>query len=498
MQSSCRPLRFRSTLLAVLLSLWLVTSATGQSLQVRIESLVRAADLGNGRCTVSVVDLADGLSVASYDSDTPMIPASNMKLVTTAAALGVLGSDFQFKTQLHLRGNDLLVIGDGDPAFGDPKLLEAMGMDVEDLLARWVNAAKRAGVTRIGALIIDDRTFDQQRVHAAWPTNQLHKWYCAEVAGLNFNNNCIDIKARYSKPGQSAILTTLPLKPPVVMTNATRSANDNALNLARKIGTNDILVSGKVKRTIASRGFVTVDDPAMFFGRVLRDRLESAGIIVGEVRRVADGETFGGSKLIAEVVTPIGEVVQRCNKDSQNLFAEALIKRVGREATGDPGTWPSGAAAERMFLSRLIGPRAAGFVIDDGSGMSRNNRVSAEHFTALLLAMHQHPKLRKPFRESLSVGGRDGSLRLRFRNKSFTATVHGKSGYIKGVVALSGYLEHENGRYAFSILLNDYHKPLYLGQRTIDRLVAAMDDHLSGRRMDLETNKIITKQVKAD
>ncbi len=497
MQSPCRLIPRRSVLLAAVVGLCLAASAAGQSLQVRVESIARAADLGGGRCTVSIVDVSDGLSVAAFDADDPMIPASNLKLVTTAAALGVLGADFKFRTQLQHHGDNLVVIGDGDPAFGDPGLLATMGMDIEDLLARWVNAAKRAGITEVDTLIIDDRTFDQQRVHPGWPADQLHERYCAEVSGLNFNYNCINIQARYSKRGQSAIITTLPIDPPVVMTNATRSGTQNALILNRKIGTNHILLDGQVKRTTAAGGEVTVDDPAMFFGKVLRDRFKSAGITVKRVRRVVDGESFENGKLIAEVVTPITEVVKRCNKDSENLFAEALIKRIGREATGDPGTWSSGAAAERMFLSRLLGPRAAGFVIDDGSGLSRNNRVTAENLTAMLVAMRKHPTLGKTYLESLSVGGRDGTLRRRFRSQAFTSKVYGKSGYINGVVALSGYIEHDNGTYAFCVLLNDYHKPLYQGQRVIDRFVTAMDDHLAGRGMDLKTGKTLDKQTAA-
>jgi D-alanyl-D-alanine carboxypeptidase/D-alanyl-D-alanine-endopeptidase (penicillin-binding protein 4) len=177
-------------------------------------------------------------------------------------------------------------------------------------------------------------------------------------------------------------------------------------------------------------------------------------------------------------------VLARCNKDSQNLFAEALIKRLGHEATGEPGSWSSGAAAERMFLSRALGPQAARFVIDDGSGLSRDNRVSAELLTGVLLAMHRNPTLAKTYRESLSVGGKDGSLRLRFRGRGFASTVEGKSGYIDGVIALSGYIRQGDDDYAFSIMLNDYDQ-VYKGKRLIDRIVGAVDGYLAGRRVDL-------------
>lgn len=473
--------------LALVTILLLAPAGWAQSVQSRIEAIIGNANLGDAKCSVAVVELRNGIPVAEYHADESMIPASNMKLVTSAAALGILGADFQFSTRLELHGDALVVVGDGDPAFGDPELLEQMGMNVEDLLSRWVDSAKRAGITRVGSLVIDDRAFDDQRIHPNWPEDQLHRWYCAQVAGLNFNNNVLDIYAAPTRPGQTPSIRVMPADPPVVFTNAAKTGPRNAFYADRRMGTNQITLRGQVPHRMLKPIHVTVDDPAMVFGGVLRDRLQDAGIAVGVLRRAGDEDRFERGALIAEVLTPIDRVLARCNKDSQNLFAEALIKRVGREATGDPGAWSSGAAAQRMFLSRLLGPQAAGFVIDDGSGMSRDNRVSASLLTAVLTEMHRKPQLGKVYRQSLSVGGKDGSLRLRFRGKRFASTVHGKSGYIDQVVTLSGYIRHDETDYAFSILLNDYTGMPFRGRRLIDRIVGSIDDYLAGRRMDLAT-----------
>ena len=493
------PKSHRLTLLAAALTLLTVVApVTAQSLQMRLETLINSADLGDAVCAVSVVDTRDGIPVASYKADRPMIPASNMKLVTSAAALGVLGPDFHFTTQLLRQDNNLIVISDGDPAFGDPKLLKRMGMDLEDMLSRWVVAAQKAGVQQVDTLIVDARSFDTQRVHPNWPQDQLIRWYCAQVAGINFNNNCISVHATYTAAGQTPNVRTLPVNAPVVLTNAARSGKRNEMILDRDTDTNRITISGQVAKSRGSGALITVHDPALFFGHVLRDRLASVGITVNTVRHARDNETLSdNTQLIAEVKTPITEVIARCNKDSQNLFAEALIKRVGREATGDPGTWSSGGAAERMFLSKLLGPQAAGFVIDDGSGLSRQNRVSAELLTDLLTEMYNHPTLGEPYVESLSIGSIDGSLRNRFKKKSFTSQIYGKTGYIRGVVALSGYIEDDSHHYAFSIILNNYPKPLYKGQRDIDTLVYAIDDYLAGRRMDLDTGQVTTNNTEA-
>ncbi len=491
MHTTAAPSRLRRlTALAIVATALLASTATAQSLQIRLETLIQSADFGDAVCAVSVVNLADGIAVAAYQQDQSLIPASNMKLVTSAAALGVLGPDFHFTTQMQRHGNDLVIVSDGDPAFGDQQLLRDMGMKLEDMLARWADAAQKAGITHVETLVVDARSFDTQRVHPSWPITDLTKPYAAQVAGINFNNNCVDILGYYTRAGQSPEIRTRPVNAPVIITNDARSGTRNEMQLDRELGTNRITVKGQVARTRASAGFMPVHDPALFFGRVLRDRLKDRGITVGDVRHATDDDHYEtGGQLIAEVKTPLAAVLARCNKDSENLFAEALIKRVGRKATGDPGTWPAGAAAERMFLSRLLGPRAAGFVIDDGSGLSRNNRVTAELLTALLFEMDKHPRFSDSFRQSLSIAGEDGTLRHRFGAKSFTSEVYGKSGFVRGVVALTGYIERGEDRLAFSIILNNYPRSNTQGKREIDKLIYAIDDFLAGRRMDLDTGK---------
>jgi len=464
-----------------LLALLLSTVATSAaSLQSRLEGIIRSTNLGEASVSFYVMDMADGLGVAEYNSDKAMIPASNMKLVTTAAAAVLFDNDFHFKTRLYRQGDALVVVGDGDPAFGDPKILGAMGMNVEDLLTRWVETAQKAGVEQVDRIVIDERIFDRQRVHPNWPTDQLHLWYCAEVAGLNFNDNCLDIYATPTRLGDSPIIHTRPLNAPVVLTTAARTGTKNAVWPTRVTGTNRITIRGEVKHRLRQPIYVTVDDPSMLFGQTFRDRLVAAGITVDSVERADDDFLLNEAQLLAEVRTPIREVFARCNKDSQNLFAEALIKRIGHEATGDPGSWASGAAAVRMFLSKALGPDAAEFVIDDGSGMSRENRLNTQLLCRLLHKMHHMGEVGRTYRDSLAIGGHDGTLRTRFLKPRVESKVYGKSGYLNGVLALSGYIVHEEKTYAFSILINEYDKAVYLAKRMMDRMVSEIDRELTG------------------
>ncbi len=457
-----------------------VDSVCAQPLQSRLEMLVRSADIGDAACAFHVVDLTDGLAVAARRADQPMMPASNMKLVTTAAALALLEDDFKFTTRLYHQAGRLYVIGDGDPAFGDPTILDAMSMNIEDLLARWVSVIQRSGIDRFDAIVIDDRVFDRQRVHPNWPADQLNQWYCAEVAGLNFNNNCLDVYATPTDAGVP-LIKTRPLDAPVVMTNLARTGRRNAVWATREPGTNRITIRGEVRHQLKAPIHVTVHDPPMFFGRTLRDRLREAGVDVDEVARIGDDTVFDAAEaiLLAEVQTPLDEVLARCNQDSQNLFAEALFKRMGHKATGDPGSWSSGAAAVRMFLSKAIGPDAAQIVVDDGSGLSRGNRIAPALLTRLLQRMRLMNDLGPRYLRSIDSTGENGRMDARFNGRRRPdARLLAKSGYIRGVVALSGYLIRDDHAYAFSIMLNDFDKPVYLGKRLLDRMVLTMDEHL--------------------
>ena len=175
-------------------------SASAQPLQNAIEALFRDSGIGATKMGAIVIDAGTQRVLAEVNADQSYIPASNMKVVTSGAALRVLGPDFEFVTRLNFdaAGNRAVVIGSGDPAFGDPKLLEEMGISAEDLLDIWAKALRDAGFKKGGELVIDDRVFDREYVHPTWPTAQLNRWYCAEVAGVNFHTNILTIFAKPS------------------------------------------------------------------------------------------------------------------------------------------------------------------------------------------------------------------------------------------------------------------------------------------------------------
>lgn len=482
-----------------LFAVLLVTASSALAdLTAQTQSIINAADLRDTQVGVYIYDLDNNAPLASINPDVPLIPASNMKVFTTAAALHTLGSDFVFRTELRMipaggiegtTNPSLVVKGDGDPAFGDPDLLAKHGLDIEKLLETWIDAVKATGFKTFNQLIIDDRVFDQNFVHESWPVDQLNQWYCAQVAGINFNDNCLDLYPEPTVAGQSPRVLIWPLVPAISITNRAVTGTSDTFWVARKNGSNEMTFYGKVKNRRTSPINVTVHDPPIFFGELLKHRLKQAGIVVEHISRPESDTQVPQGKTLHVIQTTIDQVIERCNKDSQNLFAEALFKRMGRKVTGRPGSWDNGAAAMRIFLHQLLGARSASISIADGSGMSRDNKITSRAMVDVLSAMARDPKLNEVFINSLSVAGEDGTLRKRFGDLD-DGTVFGKSGYIRSVSTLSGVViikdpSRPNGQRTvlFSLLFNDFKPPVYLHavRETQDKLVKLIYNDMQSR-----------------
>lgn len=509
--------RIRFHLLALFIATVLplpLFAAGPDDVDLRIADVIRAAGLGKTSISLYAIDLETNRPILRSNQDDAMIPASNLKLLTSATAISTLGPDFTFETRLALLNPKadpaathqdavLHIKGDGDPAFGDDTVLRQYGnqtSDVEAMLQLWVDAIKKANIKRVSRIIIDDSIFDSEFVHPSWPADQLNRWYCAQVAGLNFYTNCLDVyPVPSSVPNDSPMVRLLPAAPFVPTTNLAMSGRDDTFWISRKMGTNELTFRGSVKNKRLKPVNVTIHDPPMFFGRVLADRLAKAGIAVDQVSRPTPQDVIGAGKALHVIRTPLSIVLARCNKNSQNLYAEALFKRVGFKATGAPGSFDNGAAAVRLFLQKQIGTAAATVRTADGSGMSRDNRVTARVMVDVLTAMHKDAKLAKPFRQSLSIAGVDGTLDDRMKN--IKGRVYGKTGYISGVSCLSGYYiapsakpkantganptalaDADDGRIvAFSFLFNDIRVPLDTVLRLQNEMIRLMDEAYAGK-----------------
>lgn len=467
-------------------------------LQRDLERAIAQAGLDEMDVGISVIELRTGRRVVDIDAYEPLIPASNMKLLTSASALLSLGEDFMFDTRFILDGQTLIVVGSGDPGFGDPSLLADLPepMDVEALLDYIADAIVRAGPTKIREVVIDDRVFDRETVHDSWPTDQLQNYYCAEVGGLNFHLNIANVYARPTTLNQPARVVIEPIASGVDIENTTRTVGKrtaagrphaSSISIRRDSEGNQWRVSGEVSRSVSAP--TALRDTAIIFGEMLAERLEQRGVEIGEahalpahaVRRVGQDETYQGNTVLV-VKTPIEEVLRRCNSDSYNLHAEALFKRLGHALTSQSGSWPVGAAAMRAMLIDEMGPSSLqGLRVADGSGMSRENKVTPATIAALLTHMNalRDDGVRLMFQRSLARSG-EGTLRRNFLSPSqLRHDVLAKTGYLNHVRTISGFVVPKGGSepvVAFSIMMNGFKQGDSLRSRELrNELVRLID-----------------------
>jgi D-alanyl-D-alanine carboxypeptidase/D-alanyl-D-alanine-endopeptidase (penicillin-binding protein 4) len=463
--------------------------SVSSSLESQLRPILHRLDSTGAIVHARVIDLADGRELYSDRADDPAIPASNLKLSISAAALDRFGPDHPVKTFLAMDGDDLWLVGTGDPATGDSKIA-AKYPDRPGVLDVFTTALKSHGITRIkGNLYFNAAAFDDTRVHPSWSRSYLVDWYAAPVAGLNYNDNCIDTTVSPAQRGEPAKFEVVPPVANVTIKNKTVSrggaaaatgADEPAID--RELTKNVFTLTGVVTKK-AKLESKAITDPGAFFADALRTHLKTNGITIdGETRRAPqearDAATRPAEKVVvATYCTPLRDILWRINKNSQNLFAEAMCKYLGRQEQIDlhapqpQGSWENGSAAVKLFLSGH-GVDVSKYVIADGSGLSRQNRITARGQTQLLAAMSRH-QYAQAFGESLAVAGKDGTIGKRMDD--IKGRVFAKTGYIGGVRALSGYVHTKEGRWlAFSIIYNKIPKDVKPYEALQDEACRAM------------------------
>jgi serine-type D-Ala-D-Ala carboxypeptidase/endopeptidase (penicillin-binding protein 4) len=453
-----------------------------------IDAVLQDKLLSRAEVGIDMVRLGDSADqtaqIYKENASDELIPASNLKVVTTSAALDRLGPDFQFRTLLVQHGNDLIIIGDGDPSLGDAEMLKKSGWDVDTVFKAWADGLRKRNLSGVHDVIVDDSVFDQQMLHPNWPADQTQKRYVAEIAGLNLNANCVDVYVHPNSWGRTVSFDLDPDTDFVSVRNTCVQGPDNAVWLSREPGGNELVLRGMAREANEVPISVTVHDPPLYAATVLAETLRSAGIAVsGEIKRDRSQRTAyemaaqnhdASWKLLAVHQTSLPNVIARANKDSMNLYAECICKRLGFAATGE-GSWRSGTEQVEDFLQSL-GVPAAEYHLDDGCGLSKENRVSA-HLMVSVLEHDFYGKSAKVWMSSLAVAGEDGTLADRFRGTDLRGRVIAKSGFVNGVSCLSGYLYAKDDRwYCFSILFNGIPEGSNSGVKVLEeRIVRALD-----------------------
>jgi len=435
--------------------------AAEPALNAKVRELIAAAKLTEARVGVSVVDVKTGGVLCAIGEQRRMTPASNVKLITTGAALLVLGERFQFTTSVYASGKtaaagvlegDIVVVAGGDPAISGRE----HGGRTTAVFDAWAAEIARAIKLVRGDLVIDATLFDRQFIHSSWPKDQLVRWYCAPVSAFALNDNCIDVKvAPGSRSGLPAKVTLDPPTAYFAVRNTCRTAASGRSRayINRAPGRDTLLISGRLRpgRGGASSP-VAVVDPVRFAATVLKERLAKAGVrFGGNIVIAARKVDTAGLRRLAGTSHSLASAVRTANKRSQNFYAEMILKTMGVRASR-PSSFASGVRVVAGQLEKT-GIKRGTYTMADGSGLSRENKFSAVQFTVFLRHMGRSRHAAR-FIDSLAVAGVDGTLKRRMTGPVTAGKVFGKTGHLRGVSVISGYVKPGGRLVAFSILIN--------------------------------------------
>jgi D-alanyl-D-alanine carboxypeptidase/D-alanyl-D-alanine-endopeptidase (penicillin-binding protein 4) len=448
---------------------------------------------------VKVQSLATGEVLYELNAGKLMMPASNMKVVTMSVAADRLGWDHRFETALVssapiengiLRG-DLEVVGSGDPS------VNGRSGPPTRAFAALADQLKAAGITAIeGRIVGDDNRFDDERFGLGWAWDDLPYGFAAPVGALQFNEDLVELTLLPGRePGEPATVDMTPPESDLTIDNRMVTVPRGTaarVELKRLPHQTSLVVEGAVP--VGSEPLIrtaAVDNPTIFFVQALRAELVARGIQVGGPAIDIDdiqpagahpsgSNGSGGSgeesrRVLASWLSPpLSEIGSVLMKLSQNLYAETLLKVLG--SRDGPGSTDSGRQVVADTLAAWGIPDGH-LVMADGSGLSRNNYLTAELLIGILTRMRQDPRLAGPFEAALPIAGVDGTLRGRMRATRAEGVARAKTGTIANVRSLSGYVTSGSGEpIVFSILANHFNVPAQTVLDTIDRAV----DRLAG------------------
>lgn len=452
--------------------------AADPALQEELTSVLERTGWRGATWGILAVSLEWGDTLFALNADLPLIPASNMKLLTAAAALHYLGPEYRYRTFVLADGTvtdgvldgDLVLFGTGDPALSW-RFAESRTAILESLADSVIGTL---GLKAIRGRVLGDGTFFAgPGTHPAWETADLDDWFAAPATALSFNENVVTLRVvGGAEASARPRVETIPGDAQVDIVNRaiTVEGRSGAMHAGRERGQGPILVSGEIGNRGPDRWrLVTVSDPATFAAGALRNALEARGIRVeggsaavespaaSPVNRrqiwspLADDDA--APSIVAEHWSPaLWELIQVMNKTSHNLYAELILKTMGRVVEGE-GSFTAGARVVERFLVETVGADPSEVRVVDGSGLSRENHVSADAFVRTLAYMRSGP-YGPTLLNSLPRSGEEELGRM--TRGAAAENLRAKTGTLTGVSALSGELRTLEGETVlFSILQND-------------------------------------------
>lgn len=460
--------RFPVVAILVVLVVGGAREVRADDLSARLTTALAHPGLRGAKVGALVTRADDGGVLFERGADQPLVPASNLKILTALAALATFGPAHRFTTRVYVDAppdadgtvGTLAVRGGGDPALTSEEWWR-LAADV-----------RRAGVRRVrNGLLLDDTYFDQARWNDAWVAVSARAFH-APVAALNANYGAFAVEVQ-ARTGSGARIAIDPPLPVFELVDHTRAGSGPLTVDRQSAGARErITVGGAPPPTGAPvTVYRSVADPVRYAAAVLRMQLAAQGTTVGADDRIAAvPATY--TELLAFEGKPLGDTVRLLMKYSNNNIAETLLKDLGATQSGPPGTWASGVTAIRERLTAL-GLPPGGFQTVDGSGLSPANRVTPRCLVDALRTARASFAFGPEFESALPIASRDGTLSS--RAPQAVDAIRAKTGLLAGAAALSGYARARDGSVlVFSLLVNDYTRGDADAMAGIDGFAAAL------------------------
>ncbi len=447
----------------------------------------------NGQISLLATDMKTGEVIASYNPDMSVIPASNTKLFTTAAALELCGADYTYKTEVSYTGKlddkgmlngNIIIKGSGDPTLGSRFFSDHPNHNYNEL---FIKAIQEAGIKHIGGNIVADGTvYDKELTPPTWSWEDMGNYYGAVPNGLTVNDNMMTLHFKTGREGTDAIYISS--DPPIKGLKISGKAV--AANVARE-NTNVFGKSYQLNKYLEgpmplNKNDVTVrcvlPDPPLFIATRLMDSLNSRGIkVFGQAINAADNTRYirqdSGATVICTLESPpLSEIIRLTNWHSINLYAEHCMLLVGQKWAKSTSVSLSSASIAQFWRSK--GMDTKGLSINDGCGLSHYNIATARQLCYLLTYMHNKSQNYEAFNASLTMCGEKGTMSGMCLNTRAEKNARGKSGTIRRVKSYSGYVTSRSGReIAWSIIINNFTCSSTETRKMMEKFIVALADY---------------------
>jgi serine-type D-Ala-D-Ala carboxypeptidase/endopeptidase (penicillin-binding protein 4) len=440
----------------------------------RVEGILATPAVNKGEWGVLIADAETGETLYERNASSYFVPASNMKLLTTALALDTLGADYRFRTTLETNGKlergvlrgDLILVGRGDPNLSNRKFpfdtKEEFDGPPEKVLAELCDAVVARGLKQIsGDIAGDDSYFPRERYPDGWEIDDMVWEYGAAVSAIVVDDNTVTLTLTPGrKHGEVVAKTVEPATSEFVVKNEVTTIGPKEkgeLRLTREPGATTIVVSGTIPAGSQPRKLVlAIQEPAQHAATLLARLLAERGVkFHGRIRSIHEPDPEEGRRtVLAEHLSlPLGDTVKLVNKISQNLHTEVLLRSSARQQ--GPWATPEDLPKFPETFYAKAGIASGDVIQTDGSGLSRHDMVTPRALVALLQYAQKQPWFAAYF-ASLPVAGVDGTLNERMKDAGLTGRIHAKTGSVSHVRSLSGYADVPGGRrLIFSFLSNN-------------------------------------------